>query len=169
MNQEDLLQHRQQKDHFFKTNAQSPLTLEQKVNFKGLNYYDYNLDLDMTVTATPFEQQETLEIITTTSQVRNYVRYAEFIFMVDDKKVRLTIFKTDFGYFLPFVDANSGTETYPAGRYIEPETSDGITFHIDFNLVYNPFCAYNDAWSCPITPFENRVGVAIRAGEKLFR
>jgi len=65
------------------------------------------------------------------------------------------------------VDAGAGVETYPAGRYLEPERLDDGRFHVDFNQAYNPYCAYNDAWNCPITPAENRLKVAIRAGEKL--
>jgi uncharacterized protein (DUF1684 family) len=58
-------------------------------------------------------------------------------------------------------------ETYPAGRYLEPEGLPNGKFLIDFNMAYNPYCAYNDAWSCPLTPFENRLKVPIRAGEKI--
>ncbi|MCA9903361.1 MAG: DUF1684 domain-containing protein, partial [Anaerolineae bacterium] len=74
---------------------------------------------------------------------------------------------TDFGFFLPFADINANTEPYGAGRYLEPEHLGGNRFHVDFNLAYNPFCAYNAAYSCPLTPFENRLKVPIRAGEKL--
>jgi uncharacterized protein (DUF1684 family) len=68
---------------------------------------------------------------------------------------------------LPFVDAGAGTETYPAGRYLEPEYLGNNIFHIDFNHAYSPYCAYGDGWSCPITPAENRLKVSIRAGEKI--
>jgi len=79
----------------------------------------------------------------------------------------LTIFTNQNGYFLPFVDALAGKETYPAGRYVEPEPLANSKFLIDFNLAYNPYCAYNENWSCPLTPFENRLKVAIAAGEKI--
>jgi uncharacterized protein (DUF1684 family) len=73
----------------------------------------------------------------------------------------------ELGFFLPFVDL-SGVETYGAGRYLEPvERPDG-RFEVDFNLAYNPYCAYNENWSCPITPAENRLRVPIRAGEMVF-
>ncbi|HEY3290725.1 MAG TPA: DUF1684 domain-containing protein, partial [Anaerolineae bacterium] len=73
------------------------------------------------------------------------------------------------GFFLPFVDALAGTETYGAGRYLEPEPiPGGQQFQVDFNLAYNPYCAYNDQWSCPLTPAENRLTVPVRAGEKVF-
>ena len=66
------------------------------------------------------------------------------------------------------VDSLAGKETYPAGRYLEPEALPGNRFFVDFNLAYNPYCAYNDDWSCPLTPVENWLPVPIRAGEKLF-
>ena len=68
---------------------------------------------------------------------------------------------------MPFVDASAGEETYPSGRYIEPEHVSGDTFHIDLNQVYNPYCAYSHGWSCPITPAENRIAVKVEAGEKI--
>ena len=168
MSREQVEQGRQQKDMFFRASSQSPLTLEQKVNFTGLNYYDFDPDLDLTVRVTPFETQEPVQVLTTDNQIRNYTRFAEFTFTVDEKQARLTIYQTEHGFFLPFVDANAGEETYPAGRYLDPVQVGENLFHIDFNQAYNPFCAYNDAWSCPITPFENRFKVAIRAGEKIF-
>lgn len=65
------------------------------------------------------------------------------------------------------MDSLAGTETYPAGRYLEPEELPDGKLLVDFNLAYNPYCAYNEQWSCPLTPFENRLKVSIRAGERL--
>jgi hypothetical protein len=69
---------------------------------------------------------------------------------------------------VPFADATSGTETYGAGRYLELEHHHGDLYHVDFNLAYNPWCAYSPNYSCPIPPKENRLQVPIRAGEKDF-
>ena len=80
----------------------------------------------------------------------------------------LTVYANPQGFFLPFVDALAGTETYGAGRYLDPEPLGGGRVLLDFNRAYNPYCAYNEQWSCPITPRENRLAVPIRAGEKLF-
>jgi uncharacterized protein (DUF1684 family) len=59
-------------------------------------------------------------------------------------------------------------ETYGAGHYLEPVALEGNRFLIDFNYTYNPYCAYNERWFCPIPPLENRLKVSIRAGEKVF-
>ncbi len=164
---EQLLAQRRQKDDFFRRHPQSPLTDAQQAAFSGLRYYPPNPALDLIVEVTPFADQEEIVVETTTGDVRHYTRYGEFRFMVDGVEARLTIYDTPHGWFLPFVDAGVNVETYGAGRYIDPEELPGGKFHIDFNLAYNPYCAYNDAYSCPLTPFENRLKVAIRAGEML--
>ena len=77
----------------------------------------------------------------------------------------------DGALFLPFRDTTSGAESYGAGRYLEVEPTDDGKLRVDFNYAYSPYCAYcayNDRWSCPIPPAENRLGVAIRAGERSF-
>jgi uncharacterized protein (DUF1684 family) len=90
---------------------------------------------------------------------------------VDGRPTRITLFTSPEMHelFLPFRDATSGRETYGAGRYLEvdPPDADGRVV-VDFNLAYNPYCAYNPDWSCPIPPGENWLDVPIRAGERTF-
>ena len=164
----ELKNFRAEKDDFFAGHPQSPLTSLQKRTFTGLRYFEENLALRLEVTATPFPEREKIEIQTSTGDVRVYVRFARFKFAVDGQEAELTIYETEHGYFLPFVDSLAGTETYPAGRYLDPELLPDGRFLVDFNLAYNPYCAYNDVWSCPLTPFENRLKVPVRAGEKIF-
>lgn len=164
----ELKNFRAEKDDFFASHPQSPLTSLQKRTFTGLRYFEENLALRLEVTATPFPEREKIEIQTSTGDVRVYVRFARFKFAVDGQEAELTIYETEHGYFLPFVDSLAGTETYPAGRYLDPELLPDGRFLVDFNLAYNPYCAYNDVWSCPLTPFENRLKVPVRAGEKIF-
>ncbi len=158
---------RTEKDTFFKSHSNSPLTAEQKAQFSGLRYFDYNPALHLIVEITPFAEKKEVQIQTTTGETRWYRRYGEFEFDVEGQPVRLTIYQTPHGFFLPFVDAAAGTDTYPAGRYLDVEANEDGQFEIDFNQAYNPYCAYNEKWSCPITPAENRLKVAIRAGEKI--
>lgn len=163
----EIEQLRRDKNEFFKSSPQSPLTPAQQAAFDGLRYYNYDPQLNLVVTVEPVESEHEIVIETTTGETRRYTRYGRFTFTVEGQQVALTIYEAPYGYFLPFVDANAGIETYPAGRYLEPEEIGPNRFHVDFNLAYNPFCAYNEGWSCPITPAENRLSVAIRAGEKL--
>jgi len=158
---------REQKDAFLRESEHSPLTDAQKAAFTGTTYYDYDPAWDLTVTVERFDAGDTAQVFTTKDMIRNYGRYGRFSVSVDGETVQLTIYQTPHGFFLTFVDANAGTETYPAGRYIDPEQIDATIFRVNFNRAYNPFCAYNDRYDCPITPKENRLNVAIRAGEKL--
>lgn len=159
---------RAEKDDFFARHPQSPLTAEQKRGFKGLDYFPENAALRLEVDVETSQTSETILIDTTGGQPQTYQRFGKFKFQVDGQSAELTIYKNQNGYFLPFVDNLAGKETYPAGRYLEPENLPNGKFLVDFNLAYNPYCAYNEQWSCPITPAENRLKVAIRAGEKIF-
>ena len=164
----DLDRLRAEKDAFFATDRHSPITAEQKQQFVGLNYFPENPDLRFEVQVEPYAEKETLQMQITTGGVKTFIRFGKVKFLVEGQEAELTIFADENGFFLPFADALAGKETYGAGRYLEPELIGENTFLVDFNLAYNPYCAYNDAWACPITPFENRLKVPIRAGEKVF-
>jgi hypothetical protein len=159
---------RAEKNEFFGHDLQSPLSAQQKGDFQGLNYFPENPDLRLEVKAEELPHKERIEMQTSTGDVQVYFRHSRFHFSVAGQAAELTIYEGDYGFFLPFVDSLAGKETYPAGRYLEPEPLPGGRFLVDFNVAYNPYCAYNDHWSCPLTPFENRLKVPIRAGEKVF-
>jgi uncharacterized protein (DUF1684 family) len=159
---------RAEKNEFFGHDLQSPLTTQQKRDFHGLKYFPENPELRLEVKADPLPVKERVEMQTSTGDVQIYFRHSHFQFEVEGQQAELTIYEGDYGFFLPFVDALAGKETYPAGRYLEPEPLPDGRFLVDFNIAYNPYCAYNEHWSCPLTPFENRVKVPIRAGEKIF-
>ena len=111
---------------------------------------------------------------------KNYRIYGIIHFTINDTAVTLNIYQsqdlmTTQQYkdhlFIPFTDATSGEETYESGRYIDLEIKDIVNDKvlIDFNKAYNPYCAYvSGKYNCPIPPAENRLIVAIRAGEKSF-
>ena len=164
----ELTDFRLDKDEFFKYHPQSPITPDQQQSFTGLQYFPENDDLRLEVKVEKFSDQQPMQMQTSTGGIQTYVRYGRFKFQVDGQPAELTIYQNENGFFLPFVDSLAGKETYPAGRYLEPEPLPGEYFLVDFNVAYNPYCAYNDMWSCPITPAENRLKVPIRAGEKLF-
>ena len=89
-------------------------------------------------------------------------------FDVGGERASLAAFSQGDGLFIPCRDSTSGSETYAAGRYVEAEPLGDGRFELDFNRAYNPYCAYNDAWRCPLPPRENWLTVAIRAGELSF-
>jgi uncharacterized protein (DUF1684 family) len=164
----ELEEFRAEKNELFKNSRQSPLTPEQRGAFSGLNYFPENNSLRLEVKAELLNEWQPVQLLTTTGDVQVYFRHGRIRFGVDGQETELTIYRGEYGYFLPFVDSLAGSETYPAGRYLEPEELPGDRFLVDFNFAYNPYCAYNEAWSCPITPAENRLKVPIRAGEKNF-
>jgi uncharacterized protein (DUF1684 family) len=164
----ELEEFRAEKDEFFVGHPQSPLSPEQKKEFSGLNYFPENESLYLEVNVDLLNDPQPIQMQTTTGGIQAYLRHGRFKFNVDGQEAELTIYKGEHGYFLPFVDSLAGEETYPAGRYLEPEELPENRFLVDFNIAYNPYCAYNEMWSCPITPAENRVKVPIRAGERIF-
>lgn len=166
----ELKHFRAQKDAFFKTHPQSPLTAEQQATFEGLRYFPENPELRLVLPIEQFAEQDTVVMQTSTGDARAYIRYGWLRFTVDGQDVSLTLYAdVDSGaFFLPFVDALRGRDTYGAGRYLDPEPLADGHLLVDFNLAYNPYCAYSDGWSCPAPPFENIVRARIEAGEKAF-
>jgi uncharacterized protein (DUF1684 family) len=164
----DLKQFRREKDELFRHDHHSPLSDEQKRKFNGLDYFPENPDLEFELEIEHFLEPDQVQIQTNTGEVQIYDRFGRINFEVEGEVAELTIFANDHGYFLPFADSLAGQETYGAGRYLEPIQIPGGKVLVDFNLAYNPYCAYNDRWSCPLTPPENRLKLPIRAGEKVF-
>jgi uncharacterized protein (DUF1684 family) len=159
---------RKAKDDFFRHDPHSPLTQDQRSAFKGLSYFPENPTLDLVVDLEPFQDKKRVSILTNTGDTQTYFRMGSFDFAVDAVPAKLTVYANEHGFFLPFADSLAGKETYGAGRYLEPEKLPDGRLRVDFNLAYNPYCAYNENWSCPITPPENRITVPIRAGEMTF-
>ena len=135
----------------------------------GLQYFPENLELRLTVTLERDLSAETILMQTSTGAERVYQRLGWAMFSADGSSARLALYAPEGDQqpseaFVPFMDATSGVETYEGGRYMEAELT-GETVTLDFNLAYNPYCAYAPHWSCPIPPRENRLAIAIRAGE----
>lgn len=166
MNQ--LAEARRLKDSFFAHHPQSPLASAQRQAFKSLEYFPEAPELRFELPVERFSDHQVIKIQTSTGDFQHYEKYGKIRFPVEGQQVELTVYANRHGFFLPFVDSLAGTETYPAGRYLEPEPLPDGKYLIDFNQAYNPYCAYNEHWSCPLTPFENRLQVPIRAGEKIF-
>ncbi len=162
---------RRAKDEWLRTDPQSPLTPEQRDAFEGLSYYDEDPELSFVIESELVDPPEEVEILTSTGDVERYERWARVRFLVDGQQAALMVYRhPETGHlFLPFRDATSAEETYEAGRYLEVHQLEGGQLLVDFNYAYNPFCAYNEAYSCPLPEEENRLTVPIRAGERAFR
>jgi uncharacterized protein (DUF1684 family) len=171
---DSLLQERLAKDDFFKTSAESPIPDKDRSGFKGLSYYPIDLNLRFNVKLHRFPIPKQIRIGTNTGEIRNALLYGYFDFQLDAKTYRLQVYRTEDALekgpslFIPFRDETSGRETYGSGRYIDlAENTSGI-YELDFNRAYNPYCAYNSTYSCPLPPAENTLAVPIRAGEKKY-
>jgi uncharacterized protein (DUF1684 family) len=161
---------RQDKDFFFRTDPDSPIPPEDREKFEGLSYFPINDDLCFALDVDAFPWKTEVNIPTNAGEEAAYVRYGRIRFTVDGKEQTLTVFQSEHGLFLPFIDATCGVETYEGGRYLEPEIDVRGKCLVDFNLAYNPFCAYGGTeWSCPVPPAENRLSVRIAAGEKRYK
>lgn len=166
---EELQEHREDTKRFMTTSNESPFA-ENKAAFKGLNYYTADLDYKINARFEPVEKQEILTLPTNDGKERQYLTYGYASFELKGKKNRLLILENveEEELFLPFGDATSAVETYGAGRYLDVVHSGGNTVVLDFNKAYNPFCAYSDAFTCPLPPKENLLEVPIEAGEKTY-
>ncbi|NHM07399.1 DUF1684 domain-containing protein [Flavobacterium sp. CYK-4] len=156
---------------------ESPLTEEDLKQFKGLDFYPIAQKYAVLAQFVKAQNEKPFKMKTSTTRLPEYVKYGELHFELDGKKLKLNVYQNvelakKPGYedylFLPFSDLTCGKESYIGGRYIDMRFPKSDTVLIDFNTAYNPYCAYNHKYSCPIVPLENDLGVAILAGVKKF-
>jgi len=163
----------EEKDKFFRMNSQSPLSLDERQTFKGLNHYSLDPDYRFECQLQEHEKKDILRIEDTQGNEREFLKWGEFKFKMGNTDCQLQVYKSSPGedrLFVPFRDLTSGKETYGAGRYLDLEkgkhqTSEG-RWILDFNKAYNPWCAYSKEYACPLVPPENWLKVEVRAGEK---
>ncbi len=165
---------REKRDLFFKTDPNSPLKEGEKRKFKGLLYYPIDLKYAIvgSIGKYPTEPKPIyVNLPTNKGREKKYVKYGSFKFKFEGKEHLIHIYRPLGGgeLFLPIKDKTAGVETYPEGRYLNIEPMPGGKVLIDFNRAYNPFCEYNEKYTCPFAPTENWLPIEIRAGEKRFR
>jgi uncharacterized protein len=174
---------RDARDELFAKHPQSALDIEQKQKFQGLRYFPYNpamcvaADIDMDV------EPVQLSVAMNAEETMTMTTVGRLHFKLEDASVALSLYWLNIyggGLFLPFRDTTSPAESYGGGRYLF-DTIKGSDFLatsgasgierilLDFNYAYNPSCAYNDRWVCPLAPVENRLQVPISAGELKFK
>lgn len=170
--------HRVSENEHFSNPETTILELKDAANFSGLEFYPIDLqyrveaDFIRTPNETPFLMP------TTTSRLPEYVKFGEAHFILHGEKLKLELYQStghenEEGYedylFLPITDLTSGDGSYGGGRFLEARIPEGNTIVLDFNLLYNPYCAYNKRYSCPIPPKANDLLVRIEAGVKDFK
>jgi uncharacterized protein len=171
-----ILKQRQAKDSLFRL-EQSPLDTVQKQQFAGLTYFTVAHSWRVLAKVYKIKKGKSFKMPTNTSRVDWYKKYAKLVFTIDGKEYQLIAYQNLDNIrhpeykkylFVPFRDKTSGSESYGGGRYLDLIIPNDEFIWLDFNLAYNPYCAYNYNYSCPIPPKENTLSIAIEAGEKSF-
>ncbi|RAV99880.1 DUF1684 domain-containing protein [Pseudochryseolinea flava] len=173
--EQQITQERVEKDKYLRTADDSPFKGKTD-QFKGLNYFPPDPQYNVVADLTPIQQKKTIVLGTSDGKEEHYLEYAYADFNLHGKSQRLLILELmEMGpnrgkLFLAFADETSANETYGAGRYLDVSRNSGSnSITLDFNKTYNPYCAYDDGFSCPFPPKENLLTIAIRAGEKNYK
>lgn len=162
----------------FKDASTSPLKDRDRKNFKGLDFFMFDSTYVVTAKLERTPDESPFEMKTTTDRLPIYVKYGIITFNLKGLEHQLNIYQNQdvqkngslsANLFLPFLDNTNGEETYGGGRYIDLDIPEGDELVIDFNKAYNPYCAYNEKYSCPIVPRDNYLGLKIEAGVKAFK
>lgn len=166
-----------QRDWLFQSHPQSALDEEQKRRFRELAYFQYDPDYRVIAEVEPVYDAETQSIDLGADGVFRFRCFGRVSFKLPHGYGDLCVYWVEGyggGVFLPFGDLTNGHETYSGGRYLYDTIkgadlgTSGRSMVLDFNYAYNPSCAYNPRWVCPLTPPENRLPFAVYAGEKAF-
>ncbi len=171
---EEIQAKRAQKNHKFRTAREaSPLSETQKKSFTGLNYFEPNPTFRVQAQLEKLADDSIYAFRTTKKTMRHMKKYAVLKFQINDKPLKMIALRgldplTSAMLFVPFTDETSGAETYGAGRYLDLPIPKTDRMTLDFNMAYNPYCAYNQHYECPLPPAENHLNIRIEAGEKVF-
>ena len=162
----------------YKDASISPLKLKDLKNFKGLEFFPFDADFVVTAQLQKIQNPKWFNMKTTTDRLSRERIYAVVTFQLKGKMYNLNIYQGEENMsseeyrdylFLPFLDNTNGETSYAGGRYIDLRIPEDNTIEIDFNKAYNPLCAYNEKFSCPIVPRVNYLDVNVEAGVKAFK
>ena len=176
--EEQLRRFRAAKDELFRTHPQSPIPHAKRAGSGGLAYWPYDPALRLGAAFEPETAQEERGLPRSGGGEMNLQRIGSVSFQLGGHAHRLDAYWfADYagGVFIPFRDVTNGADTYGGGRYLWDSAkgadlgSTDAELVLDFNYAYHPSCVYDPRWSCPLAPPGNRLGVSIRAGERLPR
>jgi uncharacterized protein (DUF1684 family) len=163
---------RAEKDSMFREAADSPVPPGRRHELLPLAYFPPDESYSVPAALRREPSRLTIEMPTSTGLIRTMERVGVLEFTLKNKQLSLGAFvesgtRSMTRLFVPFSDLTSGTETYPAGRYLDLERTATGLYLVDFNRAYHPYCYYDPSYDCPFPPPENRLAVPIRAGERL--
>ena len=171
----EIKKERQEKDKEMISDPKSPIPEEEKASFKKLNYYKPGVTFCKLATFERYDQATLFFMKTTTERLPEYSIYGSVTFRHKGKNYKLNVYQNielvkkpgfEKHLFIPFNDETNGNETYGGGRFLDVYENGEDVLLIDFNKAYNPYCAYNHKYSCPIPPEANNLKIKIKAGEK---
>lgn len=162
---------REQKERYFREHPRSPIP--DGHDFAGLEFYPVDSAHRFEVPLHEDDEGEEITVETTAGGEQRYVRQGEFRLDIGGTVVTLHAYRPASGddrLWVPFRDTTNDEETYGAGRYLDLDFEDHRTddgdWIVDLNQAYNPTCAYNHIYECPLPPAENWLDVPVEAGEK---
>lgn len=161
-----ILEERATKDEQFRTGEDSPI--KDKDNFHGLHYFQPDLSFRVQANISPYMKEDKEVIVKYTDGTsEKYEKYGYANFTVGGETQKLLLLKNESVISVLFRDATSGKETYGGGRYLDYPVSEikNNSIVLDFNKAYNPYCAYQESYACPVPPAENTLTVPVYAGE----
>ncbi len=162
----------------FKDASKSPLKDRDRQDFNGLDFFEFDSTFVVKAILKRTPNSKWFKMKRTLNETTDERVYGVLNFKLKGKAYTLNVYQgkelmTKKGFedylFLPFLDDTNGDTTYGGGRYIDLRIPEGNTIEIDFNKAYNPYCAYNEKFSCPIVPRENYIDIAVKAGVKEFK
>jgi uncharacterized protein len=163
------------RDDLFAHHPQSPLPEDERAAFRGIPYFGHDPSARVLATIERVEPV-TLHIATSGDGSFSFTRFGNARFRLGGHSLALELYWLDGyggGIYVPFADATSGTSSFGGGRYLLDTIkgadlgTEGERLVLDFNFAYNPSCAYDPRWVCPLAPPANRLAVEIRAGERI--
>ncbi len=171
----EVEQFRKEKDDYMKNNPASPFNQDSTAQFKPLNYYNPDPAFVFKSQLYEYPQKDTISVYGTKGEERKAVRYGYVTFNYKNQTYKVNVYKGTSSqgeeyYSIWFTDKTTGDDTYGVGRYIDfdMKPDSNYVYTIDFNLAYNPYCAYSAKYSCAIPTKEDHLDLAVTAGEKKF-
>lgn len=168
--EQTIMEERVQRDMQMRE-KESVLPPERRDAFKGLNFYEVDPTYRYVVPLQQFSAPDTVMIAESTGGLRQHVQIGQVTIPLPEGEEELVVFEgereTPRGrLWIPFADSTNGHSTYKAGRYVDLRSINDDSVMVDFNRAYNPTCAYNPDFACPLPPSENRLDASVPAGEK---
>ncbi|MEL7145318.1 MAG: DUF1684 domain-containing protein [Bacteroidota bacterium] len=168
----EILKERTEKEDYMQTSSASPF-IKNLSNYEPLKYYDVDPAFKVKASVEKITDIAYVSVSESKGSTKQYLKYAWLHFKLDDQPLKLLVLKpVGFGQmnvlFTAFADDTSGNETYGSGRYLDLNFKNASSITLDFNKAYNPYCAYDESFSCPFPPRENVLPVRITAGEKVY-